>query len=109
MHPPPPLRNALALLLLTGMLAGSSCARFRPNRTPEPEWTIRPAGAVLSVDPHQHFVVFESSFRFRAGQQVTAMRGGRPVARLIVHTQSRPPFYVADIHEGRPEPGDLIE
>ncbi len=99
-----PLLAACSVLLMS-----SSCALFRGGSDPAPELRVRPTGVVLKVDPHQHFVVFESGFRFRPEQQVFAVRDGRRMARLRVHSQSRPPFYVADILEGRPEVDDLIE
>lgn len=85
-----------------------SCVSSGPKE-PKPELSIRPTGIILKVDPYQHFVLFESAYRFRPEQQVFAVRGGRRMARLIVHSQSRPPFYVADILEGQPEVDDLIE
>lgn len=100
------------LFLLTALFSGAflsqSCATFR-SAEPEPGVTLRPGGTVIKVDPYQHFVIFESSFRFRPDQQVFAVRDGQRMARLIVHSQSRPPFYAADILEGRPEIDDLIE
>ncbi|MCC5844031.1 MAG: hypothetical protein JJU05_07260 [Verrucomicrobia bacterium] len=103
------LRPILLLILMGwGALFVSSCAIFR-SKDSEPDVFIRPSGTVIKVDPHQHFVVFESGFRFRPEQQVFAFRDGRAVARLLVHSQSRPPFYVADILEGRPAVDDLIE
>jgi len=100
----------ILLLILFGWsaLGFLSCAVFRA-KDPEPEVFLRPAGTVIKVDPHQHFAVFESGFRFRPEQPVFAVRDGRRVARLVVHSQSRPPFYVADILEGLPAVDDLIE
>jgi hypothetical protein len=96
-------------LILAGFALGTGCAVFTRGTAPEADVFIRPTGTVIKVDPHQHFVVFESPFRFRAEQHVFAIRNERRVARLVVHEQSRPPFYVADIIEGRPEVDDLIE
>ena len=105
MPPPHRIRKLLAAVSLSFLFA---CTTFRGGES-GPEVLIRPAGTVLKVDPHQHFAVFESSFRFRPEQQVFAVRDGRRVSRLVVHAQSRPPFYVADILEGLPAVDDLIE
>lgn len=87
-------------------LAG--CVHFR-REPPPPEVTLRPAGVVRRVNAPERYVLFESTFAFEAGRELRAVRDGRPVATLRVHPLRHRPFQAADILDGAPREGDLVE
>ncbi|MCC5848156.1 MAG: hypothetical protein JJU29_08685 [Verrucomicrobia bacterium] len=95
-------------LLLLALLGSGGCALFRTS-SPEGEVFIRPAGVVRHVNTAERYLIFESSFVFRPGQELQAMRDGRAVAEIRVLPQARRPFFAADILEGAPRVDDLVE
>lgn len=100
-------RPLLLLILLTGLL--TACATRRPHSALPAGVFLRPTGLILKVDPHQHFVLFESAYNFPPGTIVTSVNNGQSTARLRVTPQRTPPFYTADILEGLPAVNELIE
>lgn len=94
--------------LLFLMLTLGACAHFR-TPPPPPAITHRPAGVVTSVNAAEKYVIFESTHIFPAGHPLQAMRDGRQVATLRVHTLRQRPFQAADLLEGSVRVGDLVE
>jgi len=100
-------RPPFAFLLLI-LLSTSSCLFWR-KAEPAPSVVFQPAGVVTRINRAEKYLVFESSFPFVAGQTVHAVRDGRRVATLRVHPLRQRPFYAADILDGVPQTGDLVE
>lgn len=96
-------RSILLMLFLS-----SGCLFWRPAEESS-SVTFQPAGEVTRVNRAEKYLIFESAFPFAAGQTVHALRDGRRVATLRVHTLRNRPFYAADILDGVPQPGDLVE
>jgi len=96
-------RVAAVLCLLAG-----ACATRRAEE-PAASFHMRPAGVVRRVNRPEMYVIFESPFVFRNGQEVEVLRMGRRVGRLRVHRLQTRPFYAADILDGAPQAGDLVE
>lgn len=102
------MKTRPVLLLALALLGTGGCVLFR-RPSPEGELFIRPAGVVRQVNGAERYLIFESTFVFRPGQSLQAVRDGRPVAEIRVLPQVRRPFYAADILEGAPRVDDLVE
>lgn len=80
-----------------------------PTEDADSELTLRPAGVIRRVNAPERYVLFESAHNFEAGHTLRAMREGRSVATLRVHPLRHRPFQAADILDGAPREGDLVE
>ncbi len=100
------LRSIPVCLLL---LSGASSCLFWKREDPAPKVILQPAGVVTRLSLPEKYLIFESSFPFAAGQTVHAVRDGRRVATLRVHPLRQRPFHAADILDGVPRVGDLVE
>ena len=100
--------KAARLWVLSACLGLAACAAKRSGES-DPPVRLRPAGVVRRVNAPEKYLVFESSFAFRSGQELDAMRLGKRVGRVRVHRLQRRPLYAADILEGAPRSGDLLE
>lgn len=69
----------------------------------------RVCGVVLRVREPERWVVLECSVFPAPGQVVGLSRGGKTVARVRLTTHRRGPNVVAEIVEGLPMAGDVIE
>ncbi len=102
------------LLVVGGVAAGAAamvgCASADPAAAPEAgvvSW--RPAGRVLRSRPEQGWVVLECVLAPPAGSVVSLARGeGRLVGRVRITPRADGDHVIAEIIEGRPEPGDWI-
>ena len=92
------------LFLLSCMLWGCASA---PD--PEPVERHPPVGIVRSVNLHERYLVFEAEFRTPPGQEMRLLRDGLPVGRLQAGAVRKRKFQSADILEGSPRVGDLVE
>jgi len=69
----------------------------------------RVCGVVLRVREPERWVVMECSVFPSPGQVVGLSRGGKAVARVRLTAHRRGPNVVAEIVEGLPKAGDVIE
>lgn len=94
--------SCLALLLL----GYSACVN---TPAPEDNPPRPPVGIVFSVNLAERMLVFESEYRIPPGMQMRLLRDGSTVGMLRAGSVRRRRFQSADILEGRPQPGDLVE
>lgn len=77
--------------------------------SPRPDVRTRVCGEVLRVRDSERWVVLECSVFPAPGQVVGLSRAGKAVARVRVTAHRRGPHVVAEIVEGLPMAGDVIE
>ncbi len=73
------------------------------------EPSARPCGTVLRVREAERWVVLECSLPPPPDSVVVLARDGTPTARVRTTLHRRGPHVVAEIIEGRPKAGDMIE
>lgn len=95
-------------ILLCGLLVTPGCRFWRRPDAP-PAVTTRPAGVVREVNAAERYLVFESLFPFMPGEILHIIRDGRRVGQVRVHRLRHRPFFAADLLEGIPRPGDILE
>jgi hypothetical protein len=100
--------NAARIFAVAACLTLAACAG-KPAVDGKPLVRHRPAGVVRWANGPEKYLVFESAFAFRGGQELDAMRLGKRIGRVRVHRLQNRPFYAADILEGAPLSGDLLE
>ena len=100
------LANGLSRVLPLLFLGLTACRTPAPG--PDPV-TVHPAGIVLRVNFAEKYLVFEASHTFAAGEILPVMRDGVRVGRVRVLALRRNRIQSADILDGVPGPGDVIE
>lgn len=104
-------RGLRTLAMIAGGVVLGGCAS--PGRTASNEapdvvvW--RPAGRVLRARPDQGWVVLECVLAPPVGAVVPLARGeGRESGRVRITRRADGDLVIAEIVDGRPEPGDWI-
>jgi hypothetical protein len=69
----------------------------------------RPCGTVIRTRSHEGWVVLECPLSPAAGSEVDLVRGGVAVARVRITAHRRGSYVVAEIVDGRPQAGDVID
>lgn len=70
------------------------------------EWRI--AGTVEAVDKKYGYVVIECEIMPPAGAEAQVYRGQDKVGKVEFQSRFDPPYYTADILDGKPRKGDLV-
>jgi hypothetical protein len=94
--------------LLSLLLFTAACTS-RNKKNEEPGYHMQPAGVVQQVNAAERYLIFASTFKFNNGQELQAIRLGKRVGKVRVHRLQSRPLYAADILEGAPQAGDLVE
>lgn len=102
MKPLFPFFGLITLLSLGPTGCRTSSEAVAPRRRP-------PVGIVRSVNLAERYVIFEAEFRIPPGMDMRLLRDNRPVGLLKSQRYRRRKFQAADILEGRPQQGDLVE
>lgn len=100
------LLSSTALLVL--LISGLTACRTPPPPSRE-RLIIEPAGIVQRVNFAEKYLVFEASHLFATGEELVVMRDGRPAGRVRVLSIRRKRIQSADILEGAPRVGDIVE
>jgi hypothetical protein len=69
----------------------------------------RPCGTVIRPRSHEGWVVLECPLSPAAGSEVDLVRDGVAVARVRITAHRRGSYVVAEIVNGRPQAGDVID
>ena len=98
----------VAGILGLALAAAGGCRSPRPESppAPPPPAAIGPRGEVIRVNEQHRYVVLRCEVLPSGPEQATLYRNGRPVGRILVNGPARPPFAIADVLEGKPQPGD---
>lgn len=99
-------KNSLKRVVMLLTLVAAGC-RTPPASAPEARRP--PVGIIRSVNLPERYVVFEAEFTFPPGSKLRLLRQRRVIGRLEAQNVQRRKFQAADILEGRPQPGDLVE
>ena len=98
----------ISALMLVTLTALTGCLTWESTPQSDPI-TVYPAGIVKRVNFAEKYLVFEASHSFDAGKVLTVIREGSPVGKVRVLAFKRKRIQSADILEGVPEPGDVLE
>lgn len=82
----------------------------KPKNTPPKAQPLRQVGTIRTLSKDETYVIVElepGTMVFPGGELVITATGGQP-ARLKV-SEIQGSFFVADILEGKPEPGDSVQ
>ena len=98
------LRIATCFLICVAL---SSCATSPDQEEAAP--LRSPVGIVRSVHLAERYLVFEAEYKIPEGTRMLLLRDGVPAGTLRAGASRRRKFQSADIVEGRPSLGDLVE
>jgi hypothetical protein len=101
------IENSRILFWLSALLILSSGCVQTPEPDPVPRHLA--VGIIRSVNLAERYVVFEAEFRVPPGREMRLLQNGLPAGRLRAGSYRRRKFQSADILEGRPRTGDLVE
>ena len=82
----------------------------KPKNTPPKAQALRQVGTIRTLSKDETYVIVElepGTMVFPGGELVITSTGGQP-ARLKV-SEIQGSYFVADILEGKPEPGDRVQ
>ncbi|MEX2607802.1 MAG: hypothetical protein WD708_10695 [Kiritimatiellia bacterium] len=95
-------------LLLFGLVCGG-CALFHSSERPPEDPRPSPVGIVRFINRPEHYLIFEAENAIPAGTGLLILREGRRVGSARVGTQQNRKFQTADILEGAPSVGDVVQ
>lgn len=102
------MKNVAYPILLIGLCCGG-CALFRSAERP-PEDPAPPAlGIVRFINRPEHYLIFEAQNAIPADTRLIVLREGRRIGTARVGTQQNRTFQTADILEGAPSAGDVVQ
>ena len=97
------------LLVVLFLWTGCTTTPPPPEEIVEPEPLRPPVGIVRSTNLAERYLVFEAEFRIPEGTDLVLLKEGVPAGKLKAGRYRRRKFQVADVLEGYPTVGDLVE
>ncbi len=104
-----PVRSWAAGIGLAAGLAASGCSTPTASAPVAAGVQARPCGTVIRARSRDGWVVLECPLSPAAGSEVALVRGGEAVARVRITAHRRGSYVVAEIVDGRPRAGDVID
>ncbi|MDA3875120.1 MAG: hypothetical protein PF795_14320 [Kiritimatiellae bacterium] len=95
-------------VLLIGLFCGG-CTLFQSAERPLAEPAPPALGIVRFINQPEHYLIFEAQNAIPAGTRLVLLREGRRIGSARVGSQQNRTFQTADILEGAPSVGDVVQ